>query len=1124
MIRDLFKSVVAHPIAVSMMATAAVVFGVVSYFRLPVELMPDLSYPTLTIRTTYEGAAPAEIETQISRPIEENMATLDGLRTLESRSRAGASDVVLGFEWGTDMAKASQTVREGLQTSFLPDGADRPLLLRFDPSLDPILRIALSTELGDRDRTLALADLRELAEDEIKRELEGMDGVAAVRIRGGLERELRVEVREDWLANNGVTLDQVQAALSQQNVNLAGGSILQGDTEYLVRTLNEYTSIAELSSLGIRRADGQVVELNQVAIVVPTVRDAQVVARMDGAPAVELEVFRTADSNIVDVADRVTTALFNEEGGLATDLPEGVAARILDDQAEFIVLSIANLRNTAILGGFLAIGILFLFLRNFRATAIIGLAIPVSIVAAFAPLYLGGVSLNLMSLGGLALGIGMLVDNAVVVLESIQRYLDDGRSPQEAGVEGVSDVATAVTASTLTTVAVFLPIAFVEGVAGQLFGDLAIAVVASLVASLVVALFLVPTLAAWRFEASDAELTGSLATMSATGRVKNAARYAYVSPLHALRADFAWCRERVLRLVLLPYFIVRMLFRMGLRSVTLGFAAAALIVGAIARLAYAALLRPFARVLMGAGNTFERVYSRLAGRYEGLLGGTLSRAGGVVFVGVVLFALAIVIGRNLGSELIPEVHQGRFTVEAALPVGTPLTLTDSRARLAEAVIASHPDVQSVYTSVGADIRADAEADEGPHSARFRITLTPGGDLQGREDRVAQDLRRVLSRDIEEFSLRIVRPALFTVASPLEVIVSGWDLAQLRAAGDDVVTRLQDVDGLKDVQSSLVAGHPEILVRYDRQRLRRFGLDPSTVATRVRDKVQGTVATRIRQKDERVDLRVQLTERDRASLEDLRSININPELNPPIPLDVVANVTEEEGPSEIRRVDQQRAVVVGANVEGFDLGSASSRVEDALAGLPLAEDMTWQVGGQSTEMEASLGSLQFALLLAVFLVYVIMASTFESVVQPFVILLSVPLAAIGVVAALGVVGLPISVVVLIGLIVLAGVVVNNAIVLVDTINRLRTRGMERMQAVREGASMRLRPILITTMTTVLGLFPLALGLGAGSEIQQPLAVTIIGGLLSSTGLTLIVIPALYLVITRRSGTVAEAPAK
>lgn len=1121
----LFKSVVSHPIAVVMVAIAATVFGVVSYNRLPVELMPDLSYPTLTVRTTYEGAAPAEMEAQISRPIEEGLATLDGLRTLQSRSRAGASDVILGFDWGTDMAKASQTVRESLQTSFMPDEADRPLLLHFDPSLDPILRIALSTTAEGSDLAKSLAVLREIAEDEVKRQLEAMDGVAAVRIRGGLERELRVEVREDWLAGHGITLDQVQTALAQENVNLAGGSILQGDTEYLVRTLNEYTSVAELEQLGIRRSDGQIVQLNQVATVVPTVREAQVIARMDGSPAVELEVFRTADSNIVDVADRVKTALLDDEEGLVSDLPDGVSARVLDDQAEFIVQSIDNLTSTAILGGMLAIGILFLFLRNFRATSIIGTAIPVSIVAAFAPLYLGGVSLNLMSLGGLALGIGMLVDNAVVVLESIQRYLDEGEGAREAAVLGVSDVATAVTASTLTTVAVFLPIAFVEGVAGQLFGDLAIAVVASLVASLIVALFLVPTLAGYRYAPlGSTVLVGAQGVVAGKGRARRSLAYILAEPFSMVRTDLRWCRQSVLRWPLLVWMLPRFAFRMALRAVTVFFAAVFVLGGFLFMAFYRIVITRLMSLVMWIASGFERIYQLGARRYEAALGRTLGRATGVIVLGIVALLLAIFLGRGLGTELIPEVHQGRFTVEASLPVGTPLSATDTRARLAESLIAEHPEIASVYTSVGADIRADADADEGPHSARFRVSLTPGGDLQAREDRIAQQLRRRLQSEVSEFDLRIVRPSLFSIQTPLEVIVTGWDLAQLRAAGDDVVTRLQDVEGLKDVQSSLVAGHPEILVKYDRQRLRRFGLDPATVAGRVRDKVQGTVATRIRQQDERVDLRVQLTERDRASLQDLRSININPNLTPPIPLDVVADVIEEEGPSEIRRVDQQRAVVVGANVEGFDLGSAATRVEDSLQGLPLSEDMTWEVGGQSTEMEASLSSLQFALLLAVFLVYVIMASTFESIVQPFVILLSVPLAAIGVVGALGLFGLPVSVVVLIGMIVLAGVVVNNAIVLVDTINRQRARGMERVEAVHTGASMRLRPILITTMTTVLGLFPLALGLGAGSEIQQPLAVTIIGGLLSSTLLTLIVIPALYLVITRDAAVDVEAPAK
>lgn len=1117
-----FKTVVTHPIAVVMMTIAAVVFGAVSYLRLPVELMPDMAYPTLTVRTTYEGAAPAEIEAQISRPIEEALATLDGLRTIESRSRAGASDVILGFSWGTDMAEVSQTVRENLQISRLPDEAERPLLLHFDPSLDPILRIALAIDSEDVDLTRAMAELRALADDEVKRELEAMDGVAAVRIRGGLESELRVEVREDWLIARGITLEQVETALSQQNVNLAGGSILQGDTEYLVRTLNEYTTLEELRELGIRRTDGVVVPLTEVATVESTVADAQVIARMDGAPALEVEVFRSADSNIVSVAEAVHSKLFEGEESLDEMLPENVSLQVLDDQAEFIRQSINNLIMTAITGGVLAIGILFLFLRNYRATFIIGLAIPVSIIAAFAPLYLGGVSLNLMSLGGLALGIGMLVDNAVVVLESIQRYLDEGEDRRDAAVHGIANVAAAVTASTLTTVAVFLPIGFVEGVAGQLFGDLAIAVVASLVASLIVALILVPTLAGWSFQVGDEEVDGSLALVRGKGRTRRGLRWVFADSWAAFRLELASYRSVVVKLLLTPWLLLRLVGRVVLRGIRVVGAGFFLLAGTIAVAVYGLVVRPLARLLLATAEQFERVYGAIARRYETVLDRSIARAGGIVAISALGLFIALWGGSWLGTELIPEVHQGRFTVEAALPVGTPLEKTDVRARAAEAILRSHPQVAAVYTSVGADLRADSDADEGPHSARFRVSLTPGGDLEAREAAVIRDLRDALHDELPELSVRFVSPSLFSVQTPLQVVVTGWDLVTLKAVGDDVVSRLEQVDGLRDVQTSLVRGHPEILVRYDRQRLRRFDLTPATVAERVRDKIQGAVATTIRQQDERVDLRVQLTEPDRASLSDLRNININPNLTPPIPLDVVADVSEEEGPSEIRRVDQQRAVVIGANVEGFDLGSSAEQVKAALADLPLAEEMTWEVAGQSSEMEASLSSLQFALLLAVFLVYVIMASTFESVVQPFVILLSVPLAAIGVVAALGVFGMPISVVALIGVIVLAGVVVNNAIVLVDTINRLRDEGMERLRAVHTGAAMRLRPILITTLTTVLGLLPLALGIGAGSEIQQPLAVTIIGGLLSSTLLTLLVIPSLYALITG-GGRAPEADA-
>jgi len=1145
----IFRQVATHPVAVVMFSVAVLVFGWVSYQRLAVELMPDIAYPTITVRTVFEGAAPQEVESQVSRPVEEALATLDGLVTMESRSRAGSSDVVLGFDWGTDMGAAVQTIRENLQTTWLPAEAERPLILRYDPSLDPFLRVAISFDPAHPpvDTEHALYTLREIADREVKRDLEAMDGVAAVRVTGGLEREIRVEVREDWLAARGLRLEQVSDALAAENINVAGGSIMEGDTEFLVRTLNEYRNVDELRAVRIRRADGVMVPLTDVATVFESHREREVVSHLDGIEAVELEVFKEADANVVEVARQVKERLFGggpelseqqkarmeamgvaipETGGLRGTLPEGIVLEVLEDQAAFIEMAVGNLRNTAILGGLLAVMVLFLFLRDFRSTAIIGLAIPVSVVCGFAPLYLGGVSLNLMSLGGLALGVGMLVDNAVVVLESIQRYREDGQSRIDAAVNGVSAVAAAVTASTLTTVAVFFPITFVEGVAGELFGDLSIAVVSSLMASLVVALFLVPTLAALQMDGSASALAreGTMGTLAQPKPGQAVIEAVVVEPTEQLRDGLVWARGRWWRRPWAAYFAVRYAGQLVVREVIVVGMTLSGVVGRLAARLVALPLRLGGGALLWVAGRFQAGYERFARRYDRWLHWALGRTGTVLLISGALFLVSLRMVPSLGSELLPEVHQGRFVVEAALPVGTPLQRTQAVMARAEALVARNPEVEAVYTRVGADQRADTDADEGPNSARMRVRLVPGGDLAAREEAAIEDLRRTLHEAVPELEIQMRRPALFSVEQPVEVVVFGWDLDELREAGDKVAARLRQIDGLADVQSSLVRGHPEVLVRYDRDLLARFGLDPGTVARRVRGKVQGVEATQLRRGEDRIDLRVQLVEADRATLADLERINVNPSLVPPIPLVAVADLTEVEGPSEIRRVDQQRAVVVSANLEGFDLGSMSRRIEQALAGLDLPADLTWTVAGQSTEMRKSMGSLQFALLLAVFLVYVIMASTFENLLHPFVILFSVPLALVGVVAGLALTGHPLSVVVLIGMIVLAGVVVNNAIVLVDTINRQRAEGKARIDAIYAGARLRLRPILITTATTVLGLFPLALGFGAGAEIQQPLAVTVIGGLLSSTLLTLLVIPSVYETVTRpRREVAAEATA-
>ena len=1102
-----FRLIVSRPVAVLMIFLASAVFGLVSYAQLPLNLMPDLSYPTLTVRTEYPGAAPEEVEAQVSRMVEEALSTSDGLVGIQSRSRAELSDVVLEFDWGTDMSAASQGVRERLQTTWFGDGVDRPLILHYDPSLDPILRIALSTDAdveGAPEGNAALFLLRELADEEIKRELEGLDGVAAVSVRGGLERQVLVEVREDWLAARGVTLEMVTNTLLSENVNIAGGSIREGDTEFLIRTLNEFSTVEEIRDLEVVRGDGERVHISDLATIRETFKERKVVSHLDGREAVELEIFKEADANIVDVAHAVKLHLgaiedpFSEEDTLQDRLPKGIVLSVLDDQAEFIEQAIDNLVQTALLGGLLAVGILFLFLRDLRSTAIIAMSIPISVVCTFAALHVGGVSLNLMSLGGLALGVGMLVDNSVVVLEAIAVHRDKGQPRADAAVAGVQEVGAAVTASTLTTVAVFLPIVFVEGVAGQIFGDLALAVVFSLLASLAVALVYVPMLAA-----------RELSMPAGIAHVRSIWAQDRFGSIPELRASLR--ENRGAWWLALPYQLLRFAIRLPMELVAFLFVSS-LALGARLTARIGRAIGPlFGRALHGGGALFHRGYERLSARYPSLLAAGLDRPGMVLGSSALALLVAFGLLSVIGQELIPEVHQGRFTLSTALAVGTPLDRTVATVSDVEDLILADPDVAQVHAVIGSEGRADARPDEGEHSSRVLVQLEPGGDLERRQAEVAERLRTQLE-DFEDVDVQVEPTSLFTVRTPVEVVVAGNDLDELRRAADNIVERLSRVEGLRDVRSSLVSGFPEIRVRYQRELLDRFGLTTRSVATAVRDKVQGASASRLSRGERRVDMVVQLVESDRSSVDDLARINVNPALDPPIPLSAVAVLEEAEGPSEIRRVDQRRAAVVSANLEGMDLASTTELIGDALQGLELPEGYTWELAGQTLEMQRSLKSLTFALLLAVFLVYVIMASTFESLTHPFVILFSVPLAAVGVLPALALTGSALSVVVFIGLIVLAGMVVNNAIVLVDRINQNRAEGLDRRAAVMAAAASRLRPILITTFTTALGLLPLAVGLGAGAEIQQPLALTVIAGLVSSTLLTLLVIPVVYLGVT------------
>jgi HAE1 family hydrophobic/amphiphilic exporter-1 len=1167
-----------RPVTVVMIFMGAVVFGMKSYQELALNLMPDLSYPTLTVRSEYPEAAPEEVESFVSRPLEEALSTVSNLVEIRSVSSAGLSEILLEFWWGTDMDLVSLDVREKMDRVFLPEEVNRPTILRYNPALDPILRLGI---YGDQD----LVVLRRLAEKELKPDVEGLPGVASVKVKGGFEEEVLVEVDEARLALLDINVEQIAQRLWQENINLAGGSLKEGKVEYLVRTLNEFVDLKDIGEVVVGRKGGDAeVRLKDVATVRWGQKDQDVITRINGLESVEVEVYKEADSNTVKVADKVKEVL-----GLAEGIPfrtkgrgsagfierfmgdyPGVQLKLISDPSRFIKRAMEEVRSTAFYGGILALLVLFFFLRDLKSTAIIGVSIPVSILVTFIPMFLFGVSLNLMSLGGLALGIGMLVDNSIVVLESIFRCREEGDGVLDAANRGTGEVAAAITASTFTTVAVFFPIVFVKGIAGQLFNDLALTVTFSLLASLLVALYLIPMLASRRARSEEAHVPShrkveGVPVGSVPGKpafvprkveglgelfgttVRNAVRWLGENG----RPD-RWLREAGIYLagrvpsadpssppsgaepgrasagggmngwLLRCYGVLHPLFEalrfllgclFGLLQgvlvfvVVLGGRSLAPLLTLCAR-ASRALFAPFLFV-------FERILQTASRVYPHVLGRVLRWRAGVILVCVALFLYSLYLVPRLGTELIPRIHQGQFTIRIEQPAGTPLEETSRDAAPIEAMVLEEDLVETVFSEIGSEPSGEGGVEEqrGENTAELTVAMEDLGRAVHEEDLLIDRLRRGLS-DFVGIQVKFLLPTLFSFKTPVEVEIEGNDLEGLRQVSSQVEEAMREIPGLADIRRSATVGNPEVRIEFDRDRLARFGLDVSTAANVVQAKLLGEIPTQLSKGETRYDIRVRADRKYLRGLEDLWRLEIELGTGNFVPLASLADMRIVPGPSEIRRVGQRRVAVVSANLEGRDLGTVSREIQERLNALPLPPGYSTSLGGQNREMQTSFKSLRFAMLLAVFLVYIVMASQFESLLHPFVILFSIPLGLIGVVYGLYLLEMPLSIVVFIGVIMLAGIMVNDSIVLVDYINVLRRRGVPPESAIVQAGQVRLRPILMTTMTTVLGLTPMALGFGEGAEIRIPMAVTVIAGLLCSTFLTLLVIPAVYALMDRR----------
>ncbi len=1112
--RGLVEFCTRRRVTVAMFWITMFLFGGLALRDLKVNLLPDLSYPTLTVRTEYTGAAPAEIETLVTQPVEEAVGVVKNLRKLTSVSRTGQSDVVLEFAWGTDMDQASLEVRDKMEALQLPLEAKAPVLLRFNPSTEPILRLALSDKGNGGDELLRLTELRRYADDDLKKKLEPVSGVAAVKVGGGLEDEVQVDIDQQKLAALGIPIETVIQRLQQENINVSGGRLEEGSQRYLVRTVNQFADLDQIRDMLVTTraasagesdtdqamrvaaasgdasvmaalaqqssasgasaiAGGQALRLGDIATVRQGHKEREAIIRLGGKEAVELAIYKEGDANTVATADAVQKKLAE----LKDQIPADAELTVIDDQSQFIRHAISDVKLDAVIGGVLAILIIFLFLRDGWSTFVISLSLPVSIVATFFFMGRLDLSLNVMSLGGLALATGLVVDDSIVVLESIAKARERGLGIIEAAIAGTREVSMAVFASTLTTIAVFLPLVFVQGIAGQLFRDQALTVAIAIAISLCVSMTLIPMLSALK------------------GRPPMA--FPEEAPHPQWQPSRRWQK---------PVAAGKRGIGAGVRGVFFGIA------WLVVRI-WRGIVAVVGPVMRKASDLAMKPYARAEAAYLKLLPGALLRPKRVLIAAAVAFGLTLLAIPMLGADLIPQLAQDRFDMTVKLPPGTPLAETDALVRSLQEQHDGDDGIRTLYAVSGTGTRLDANPTEsGENIGKLTVIMADGGSKKI-EARETESLRKSMQGHTDA-QVDFSRPQLFSLSTPLEIELSGQDLPTIERAGQKLVQLLRANPHYADVKSSVEQGFPEIQIRFDQQRAGALGLTTRQIADVVVNKVAGDVATRYSFRDRKIDVLVRAQADQRSSVEDIKRLIVNPGGGNPVTLDSVADVVQTTGPSEIHRADQVRVALVSANLRGIDLGTAVREVNAMARQNPLGADVRLHIGGQGEELGESVRSLLFAFGLAVFLVYLVMASQFESLLHPFVILFTIPLAMVGAVLALLLTRSPVSAVVFIGLILLVGLVVKNAIILIDKVNQLRETGVRKREALVEGARSRLRPIMMTTLCTLFGFLPLALAFGEGAEVRSPMAITVIGGLLVSTLLTLVVIPVVYDLLDRR----------
>ncbi|MBI5805214.1 efflux RND transporter permease subunit [candidate division TA06 bacterium] len=1020
-----------RPVTVFMIFIGITIIGLVAMVNLNIDLLPDMSFPIVAVMTDYPGVGPAEVEAMVSRRIESAVSMVRDVKNVRSTSKEGSSMVIVEFDWGTDIDAAAIDVREkiDLVKSYLPAEVQNPIIVKFDPSLMPVMVIGVSSPRG-------VSELRQYADDNLKDRLARIPGVASVTVQGGQDRQIHVNIDRTRMEALGLSFDQVGMALMASNLNLPGGHLKSGQLDFLIRIPGEFKTVEQISATVIGNKGGTPVYLRDIAKVEDSFNELDSETKLNGQRSVAMVVQKQSGSNTVAVSNKIQAKLKE----LQKQVPSDIALSTAFDSAEFIRGSIKSLETEAITGSLLAVLIIILFLRNFSSTLIISLSIPFSIIVTFILLYFRNMTLNIMTLGGLALGVGRLVDDSIVVLENIYRHRESGQSPEEAALKGSDQVAMAVLAATITTIVVFLPIAFVSGIAGVLFRPMAYTVSFSLIGSYFVSMMLLPLLTSRFLKIESHQVDGS---------------------------GSSWWKN---------------------------------------------LLDKIGQWLKGLDDVYQNILTWALSRKKAVMAITL----GVVIVSGALFGLS-------DSEFMPTSDEGEFTVSITMPVGTSFKQTGSvMQRIEDIIKADIPEANTIYTQFGeGEGMRKAMANSGPNIGAIRVKLGPRSQRSRGIDEIMDKLRAKVAAIPDAkavFASGSLISQIMSMGSggAIQVDIQGYDLEASKKLAEQVKGIMASVPGTKDVTVSRSEGMPELQIIVDRDKAGALGLSVYQVASAVETAFKGKTVTRFRDSKfgKEYDVVVRFQEKDRSQMPDIKNLKVMSAMGQLVPVSNIARVEKAFGPVDISRKNQQRIVSVTANAKGRAIGAINGDLAKEIAKISIPEGFTIEVGGSAKDMADSFKSLFYAMLLAIMLVYMVLAAQFESLLDPFVILFSVPLGIVGVIWGLFLTGINFSVIVFIGIIMLVGIVVSNAILLVDYANVLRREGLALYQAVIKAGHTRLRPILMTTLTTIVGMVPMALGIGESSETYAPLAISVISGLIASTVLTLVFVPTLYVLFEER----------